>query len=46
MGVEVLLRDDPMQMTAGRAGHYDVVAGPAEFSADDALKVLQLASST
>jgi GT2 family glycosyltransferase len=43
MGVEVLLRDDPPQVAAERPGHYDVVAGPVEFSAPKTLEALQLA---
>jgi hypothetical protein len=43
MGVEVLIRDDPAQVVAERAGHYDVVAGPAEFGGSGTLEALRLA---
>jgi len=40
MGVEVLFRDDPTQVVDERAGHYDLVAEPAEFSERDTLEAL------
>ena len=43
MGVEVLLRDDPAQVVAERAGHYDLVAEGAEFDGRTALEVLRRA---
>jgi O-antigen biosynthesis protein len=41
MGVEVLVRDDPAQVAAERAGHYDVVADPARFCECDPLEALR-----
>jgi GT2 family glycosyltransferase len=40
MGVEVLLRDDPTQVAAERAGHYDLIAGPVELGEGDTLAAL------
>jgi GT2 family glycosyltransferase len=45
LGVEVLLCDDPAQVVVERAGHYDVVAGPVEFSERNPLEVLRLAGA-
>jgi GT2 family glycosyltransferase len=42
MGIEVLFRDDPTKVVAERDGHYDVVAGPAEFSEGNVLEALRL----
>jgi len=44
LGVEVLLRDDPAQVMAERAGHYDLVAGQGEFDGRTALEVLRRAT--
>ncbi len=44
-GAEVLLRDDPRQVVAERAGHYDVVADPVEFCERNPLEVLRLAQA-
>jgi GT2 family glycosyltransferase len=44
MGMEVLLRDDPAQVTAERAGHYDLVAQQAKFDGRTALEILRLSS--
>jgi GT2 family glycosyltransferase len=46
MGVEVLCREDPAQVAAERAGHYDVVTDPVGFSESNTLKALQLAAAT
>ena len=40
MGVEVILRDDPEQIVAERAGHYDLIAEASNFSAGDTLDAL------
>jgi GT2 family glycosyltransferase len=45
LGVEVLLRDEPAQVAAERAGHYDLVAGPEEFGERDPAGVLRAAST-
>lgn len=42
-GVEILFRDDPTQVVAERADHYDVVADPVEFCQCNPLEILRLA---
>lgn len=44
MGIEVLLRGDPAQVEAERAGHYDLVAQSADFNGRTALEVLRRAT--
>lgn len=46
LGVEVLLREDPEQVQVERAGHYDVVVGPAAADAREALAALPRYQST
>ena len=46
MGVEVLLRDDPTQVAAERAGHYDVVTGPEGLSERGTLEALRAGGPT
>lgn len=45
LGIEVILRHSPEQVAIERAGHYDVIAGPKEFSVPDTLEVLRLAGA-
>jgi GT2 family glycosyltransferase len=45
LGVEVLLRDDPMTVRDERPDHYDVVATPAELAAPATLDALRAAAS-
>jgi GT2 family glycosyltransferase len=44
LGVEVLFREDPATVRDERAGHYDVVATPAELAAPGTLEALRSAA--
>lgn len=45
LGVEVLLREDPTSVPAGRPDHYDVVATPTEFATPATLAELRAAAA-
>lgn len=46
MGVEVLLRDDPAQVRAERAGHYDIVTDPQGLGERQTREALRLGDRT